>query len=106
MEENKQVQSNSTNEYSNITNPKGTRFASASLVLGILGTACGLFLFWTPLVVIGFIGGGLAILFAILSKGNRKKMEPHAKTGFIFGILAPTIATITLTLTIISSFYI
>lgn len=105
MEKNNQEQLQSTQSISPSFNPKGSRFASASLLLGVFSTACGLFLFWTPLVLIGFLGGGLAILFSILSKGNYNEMEKRAKTGFIFGVIGPIITTITLSLIITSSLY-
>ena len=105
MDEKNQSISNSVNNTYETYNPKGIQFASASLVFGIMSIACGIFLFWTPFVFLGFVGGGLAILFAVLSKGNYKKMEPRAKKGFIFGIIGPVVSAITLSLVIISTFY-
>lgn len=101
MENNNQF----SQSFSPLTNPKGSRFTSAAFSLGILSITCGLFLFWTPLVFIAFAGGGLAILFAILSKGNYKNMDKRAKTGFIFGIIGPIFASLALIFTIVSSFY-
>lgn len=105
MENNNQLNSQFSQPIPPTYNPKGARFAFASFIFGILSITCGLFLFWTPLVLVGFTGGGFAILFAILSKGNYKQMESRAKSGFIFGIIGPIVTTIILTIIIITSFY-
>lgn len=58
----------------------GMAMATASLFLGIIS-------FFTVMsVFLPFLFGGLAILFALLSKGYGRKMLAQAKIGLICGI--------------------
>ncbi len=56
-------------------------FATAALVLGIVGIATGC------CVYTGIICGALAIIFALLSRGGEMTMTTKAKLGLIFGII-------------------
>lgn len=58
----------------------GMAMATASLLLGILS------FFMIMSVIVPFICGGLAILFALLSKGYGKKMLTQAKFGLWCGV--------------------
>ncbi len=62
----------------------GSALASASLILGIaaLGT-CLLFTIYLP-----FILGSIAVLLALLSKGQSPRLDGKAKIGICVGILA------------------
>ena len=70
---------NQTYRRPEFSNP-GIGMASASLILG-MGALVTMMTVFFP-----FILGGLAIIFALLSKGYGKKMIPQAKIGFGCGI--------------------
>ena len=53
--------------------------ASVALILGLLSVPFCFFLYT------GIILGGIAIVFAILSKGTASKFLPQAKKGIIYG---------------------
>ena len=76
-------QSNDPNRYNGVDyscrNP-GMAMATASLLLGLAS------FFTIMTVILPFICGGLAILFALLSKGYGKKLLTQAKIGIICGI--------------------
>ena len=55
--------------------------ASVSLVMGLISIPLCFFLYT------GIILGGLAIVFAILSKGTTQKLLAQAKKGIIYGTL-------------------
>lgn len=55
--------------------------ASVSLVLGLISIPMCFFLYT------GIILGGLAIVFAILSKGTTQKLLSQAKKGILYGTL-------------------
>ena len=55
-------------------------FATASLVLGIVGLATGCCVY-TPIIC-----GALAMIFALLSRGGERTMSVRAKTGLGLGI--------------------
>lgn len=63
--------------------PGGRSLATASFVLGILSLiTCFLFTVYLP-----FILGSIAILLALLSKGQSPRLAGKAKTGICFGLL-------------------
>ena len=76
-------QSKDPNRYNGVDysyrNP-GMAMATASLLLGLAS------FFTIMTVILPFICGGLAILFALLSKGYGRKMIIQAKIGLICGI--------------------
>lgn len=76
-------QSNDPNRYNGVDyscrNP-GMAMATASLLLGLAS------FFTIMTVILPFICGGLAILFALLSKGYGKILLTQAKIGIICGI--------------------
>ena len=76
-------QSNDPNRYNGVDyscrNP-GMAMATASLLLGLAS------FFTIMTVILPFICGGLAILFALLSKGYGKKLLTQAKIGIICGV--------------------
>ena len=76
-------QSNDPNRYNGVDyscrNP-GMAMATASLLLGLAS------FFTIMTVILPFICGGLAILFALLAKGYGKKLLTQAKIGIICGI--------------------
>ncbi|MBD5500627.1 MAG: hypothetical protein HDR10_05375 [Lachnospiraceae bacterium] len=78
---NQQIPPQENNYYNNpsFRNP-GMAMATASLFLGLAS------FFMSMTVLFSLILGGLAILFALLSKGYGKKMITQAKIGFICGI--------------------
>lgn len=79
--DNQQMPPQENNYYNNSSfrNP-GMAMATASLFLGLAS------FFMSMTVLFSLILGGLAILFALLSKGYGKKMITQAKIGFICGI--------------------
>lgn len=84
----------------NNTLPKGFGMAAAALAMGI--AALGGLLFLLP----GILCGGLAIVFALLSKGRADKMTSQAKAGLTMGVIALSaslLITCTFVYTIISS---
>lgn len=78
---NQQIPPQENNYYNNpsFRNP-GMAMATVSLFLGLAS------FFMSMTVLFSLILGGLAILFALLSKGYGKKMITQAKIGFICGI--------------------
>ena len=58
---------------------KHVNMASLALVLGLVSVPLCFFMYT------GIILGGIAILFAILSKGTAEKLLPQAKKGIIYG---------------------
>lgn len=71
------------------------KFALAALMMGV----CSLFTISS--VVIPFVLGSLAIIFAILSKGPQEKMSSQAKYGFALS-LGSILLAFTLTVTSVS----
>lgn len=71
-------------DFNNNYNPSfrnpGMAMATASLFLGLAS------FFMSMTVFFALVFGGLAILFALLSKGYGKKMITQARIGFICGI--------------------
>lgn len=66
--------------------PKGSGMATAALVVGIVsltGLLC---------LLPSIIFGGLAIVLAILSRGNAKKIMSQAKVGMVMGIISITLS--------------
>ncbi len=57
------------------------RMASVALVMGLISIPMCFFLYT------GIILGGLAIVFAILSKGTTEKLLTQAKKGIIYGTI-------------------
>ncbi len=67
--------------------PKPNRFATASLILGLLSILTAVMgTFYPP-----FALGALAIILAVLSKGAGRKLAGYAKAGFITAIAGLTI---------------
>lgn len=62
------------------------RMAHKAHSFGIAALASSILLFSFPYFAIGF--GFLSILFAILSKGYKPKIDRDAKHGMVFGIIA------------------
>ncbi len=58
---------------------KHVNMATVALVLGLISVPFCFFLYT------GIILGGIAIVFAILSRGTAKKLLPQAKKGIIYG---------------------
>lgn len=81
------------------------QFVNAAFILGIISLPIGIFLFWTPFVIIAFIGGGLSILFAVLSKGNQTRMQTKAKVGLILGSIGSILSIALLVGTLVGSIY-
>lgn len=77
-----------TSDHISNTPPKGAGMAAAALICGIISLAGLLCLF--P----GFLCGGLAIVFALLSKGKESRMLPTAKAGLTFGSIGIVLAVI------------
>lgn len=92
-----------TNASFNNTEPTKQPFIKVSLVLGILSLAICVLFFYTPLLFVGFIAGGLAIVFAILSRDDKTKLAKQARTGLICGILGPVFSVSILTVLVIST---
>lgn len=63
---------------------KANMFAMAAKVLGIIA----IFSVFTFSLYPAFIMGGLAIILAVISKGDKIQMCQAAKTGFVTGIVA------------------
>jgi len=63
-------------------------FEIASIILGAAAIVCCTCFYGS------YIFGGLAILFALLSRGKQIKMSPKAKLGLILGIAAIILTTI------------
>ncbi len=82
---------------------KGDKFAQAALVLGIISIFSAIFLFWT--FFIPLVTGGLAIIFALLSKSQGKKISKKSKLGLILGIIGSVLLTTILTTMIASTIY-
>ncbi len=60
---------------------KHVNMATLALILGLVSVPLCFFLYT------GIIIGGIAILFAILSKGTAAKLLPQAKKGIIYGTI-------------------
>lgn len=71
---------NSNQQYNPPLRNPGMAMATASLFLGLAS------FFMSMTVLFSLIFGGLAILFALLSKGYGKKMISQAKIGLVCGI--------------------
>ncbi len=67
-------------DYNRYEDKRSGGFATASLVLGIVGLATGCCVY-TPIIC-----GALAVMFALLSRGGERTMSPRAKTGFGLGL--------------------
>ena len=63
---------------------KANMFATAAKVIGIIS----IFSVFTFSLYPAFIMGGLAIILAVISKGDTIRMCQAAKTGFVTGIVA------------------
>lgn len=87
-----------TMEYSVYEKRSGS-FATASLVLGIVGTATGC------CVYTGLICGALAILFALLSRGGEMTLTGRGKAGLTLGIIAVSVAVLFYILMVCYAFY-
>ena len=72
----------------------GSSLANASMMLGMIAIITAIMM----TIYFPFIFGSLAILFALLSKGQAAKLVKYAKTGLICGIVG-----IVITLGIITS---
>ena len=72
--------------YSVYDSRRSGSFATAALVLGIVGTATGCCIYT------GLICGALAILFALLSRGGEMTLDSRAKAGLTLGIIAVSVA--------------
>lgn len=81
------------------------QFMNAAFILGIISLPIGIFLFWTPFVIIAFIGGGLSILFAVLSKGGQTRMQTKAKIGLILGSIGSVLSAFLLVGTLVATIY-
>ena len=86
-------------------NIKSNQFTTAAFTLGIIALPIGLFLFWTPFVIIAFVCGGLSILFAVLSKGCKPHMHKKAKIGLILGSIGTSLSILLLTGTLVGSIF-
>lgn len=73
-------------EYSVYEEKRSGSFATAALVLGIIGTATGCCIYT------GLICGSLAILFALLSRGGEMTLCSRGKAGLTLGIIAVSMA--------------
>ena len=60
---------------------KHVRMATTALVLGLISIPLCFFM------NIGIILGGVAIVFALLSKGTAQKLLPQARKGIIYGTI-------------------
>ncbi|MCR5667191.1 MAG: hypothetical protein K6G01_10200 [Eubacterium sp.] len=71
-------------------------FANAALALSIIGlvTCC--------CVYTSFICGALAIIFAILSKGEYPKMSPVARRSVVIAVISFVIAGVIITMSLVS----
>ena len=67
-------------EYNQYEDKRSSGFATASMVLGIVGLATGC------CVYTGIICGALAMIFALLSRGGERTMSTRAKVGLGLGI--------------------
>ena len=77
-------------------------FSVSSGTLGLVGLFCSFFgMFW-----FSFLFGSLAIILAVLSKGNEKRMCTSAGVGMITGILALIIQICMIIFTLYSIIYI
>lgn len=77
-------------------------FSRSSKTLGLLGLFCSFFsLFW-----FSFIFGALAIILALLSKGDQIKFCRNARTGMIAGITALVIQCSVIAISFYSILYI
>ena len=57
------------------------RMASTALVMGLISVPLCFFMYT------GIILGGIAVVFALLSKGTAQKLLPQAKKGIIYGTI-------------------
>lgn len=73
--------------------PTKNSFAKASLIMGIVCIITTIIC----TVYLPFIFGGLAIIFAILSKGNQKYMDSSATAGIITSAIGMILDTIIIT---------
>ncbi len=87
----------------NSTGPVVHPFIKVSFVLGILSLVVCVLFFYTPLIFVGFIAGGLAIVFAILSRDSKPQLAKQAKTGLICGVLGPVLSIGILTVLLLST---
>ncbi len=77
------------------------QFATVSMILGVVS------LIFCWLIYISLICGGLAIVFALISKGKELKLKPAAKVGCalgLLGIIAGVILTVISFIIIIHQF--
>jgi hypothetical protein len=68
--------------------PRSNAFMVLSLVMGALAMISCSFIF------ISLIAGGLSILFAILSKGNDRRMQTMPKAGILTGITGMVLSVV------------
>ena len=61
---------------------KHVHLATVALVMGLIAIPMCFFMY------LGIILGGVAIVLAILSKGNAAKILPQARKGIIYGTIA------------------
>lgn len=86
-------------EYSVYEEKRSGSFATAALVLGIIGTATGCCIYT------GLICGALAILFALLSRGGEMTLSGRGKAGLTLGIVAVSAAILFYILMFCYAFY-
>lgn len=63
-------------------------FETAAFTLGIISV------FSSSIIYVAYICGALAILFALLSRGDRMHFSSHSRLGLIFGVGAIILSTV------------
>lgn len=73
------------------------RLATIAMILGIIGIVFGIQVFGLPF-------SGVAIILALLSRGDRPQLEPRAKTAVILGAVGLVVGIITTVVITYSAF--
>ena len=73
------------------------RLATIAMVLGIIGIVFGIQVFGLPF-------SGVAIVLALLSRGDRQQMEPRARTALVLGGVGLAIGIVTAVVIFYSAF--